>query len=800
MDYNFAMAFLSWFLGNLVAFLAYFLHHLFKKKKEGSTEPIFSKDDFYRYGIPFGLGFLFALIFYFCFPRFPYLNGTLPFFFLSLLLLIIHPYRFFPWKSNKPSKKKLICSSLLLLGIFLESFTSNLQAYPLGGNAYSFDALSTSSVISGSYEKLEDGRIQLQNGSYFILNWGKEEKPKNIYLNFSERNGATIKAKISFSTDLVNFSEDGNYLLDTSNGNSNVLSLPTYPGETIKAYRIDFSFQDEYYASPTNAILSSFSLNVPLRFHFSLLRFGSFSIVVLFFSSLSTFLNRSRKEISERTPYLILGGFSCLLILGTFFYMVGNITDFATPYPISTEDLHAHISSTTGKTDIFVSLFDAFRKGKIDLDLAVDPKLLSLKNPWNPSERSWANVSYYWDHAFYNGKYYSYYGPMPVLLISFPFYFLTGMRYVLTAFGLETIGMAILIPSFLFVLLEIFQLMQKKFDWVQYLFFAILGSVTSMMILAYTWKDGVYHEAIYHVPDIYGLAFFDLFFGFILNAYRKKKLRILPLALAGLSFVFLVFSRPNLFLGLLLALPFLLGILREKEASPKEKVIEILPMFLILLTGGILACLYNYARFDSIFEFGQSYQLNITDQRYLSYSAEKLLPTFFHFFCQGGNFYNVFPYISCTVQRYSFESTALAPYVSSCYGLLGVPFFWLSLFAPFLFLKKAKNPEKIMGIIFPFFLFFFAFTTYSKAGVCPRYLIEFFHLATIISVFTFLQLQKRVQDTPVQNWVLGGGFLIMLISAFVCLCLNFDSFDGTKAGNCFGLLLRLKEAFFAYNF
>ncbi|MDD7042608.1 MAG: hypothetical protein PUI68_00435, partial [Mollicutes bacterium] len=177
-----------------------------------------------------------------------------------------------------------------------------------------------------------------------------------------------------------------------------------------------------------------------------------------------------------------------------------------------------------------------------------------------------------------------------------------------------------------------------------------------------------------------------------------------------------------------------------------------------------------------------------------------ILPTFFHFFCQGGNFYNVFPYISCTVQRYSFETTALAPYVSSCYGLFGVPFFWLSLFAPFLFLKKAKNPEKIMGIIFPFFLFFFAFTTYSKAGVCPRYLIEFFHLATIISVFTFLQLQKRVQDTPTQNWVLGGGFLIMLISAFVCLSLNFDSFDGMKAGNFFGLLLRLKETFFAYNF
>ncbi len=794
------MAFLSWFLGSSLASLVYFLWRFFKKKKERSSEPLFSKDDLFRYGIPLSLGFLLALIFYFCFPRFPWLNGSWPFFFLTLLLLFLHPYRFFPWERNRPSKKKIVRSCLLLLGVFLESFASNLKAYPLGGDSYTYEALGTSSLVSGSYVTLEDASIQIQKDSYFILSWGKEEKPKNIYLNFLEGNGATIKAKISFSTDGTNFSEAGAYLLDTTNGNSNVLALPTYPEGIIEQYRIDFSFEEGYYASPTNAILSSFSLNVPFRFHFSLLRFGTFSIVVLFFSSLATFLNRDRKGVSEKVPYLILGGFACVLILGTFFYMVGNVNDFATPYPISSDDLHAHISSSTGKTDIFVSLFDAFRKGRIDLDLAVDPKLLSLTNPWSPSERDAAHVSYYWDHAFYNGKYYSYYGPMPVILVSFPFYFLTGMRYALTAFGLETLGMAFLIPSFLFVLLEIFKLMQKKVDFLQYLFFAILGGVTSMMILAFTWKNGSYHEAIYHVPDIYGLAFFDLFFAFVLQAYRKRKLRILPLTLAGLSFVFLVFSRPNLFLGLLIALPFLFGVLCEKEVPFKKKIIDFLPMILILLIGGALACLYNYARFDSILEFGQSYQLNVADQRHLTYSLEKLLPAFFHFFCQGGNFYNVFPFISCTVQRYNFETTSLAPYVSSCFGLLGVPFFCLILFAPFLFWKKARNSEKAMGIITPFFLFLFAFTTYSKAGVCPRYLIELFHLATLLSVFAFLQLQKRVEDTPAQNWALGGGFLLMLASAFVCLCLNFDSFDGMKAGSYFGLLLRLKEAFFTYNF
>ncbi len=792
------MAFLSWLFGSSLAFLLHFLVHFINREKQKSTAPFFVKDDLIRYGIPFGLGLILALVFFFCFPRFPWFNGSLPFFFLSLLLSFVHPYRFFSLKGKDLPKRKIVCSSLLMIGILLESFACNSKAYPMKGDSYQYDG--SSSLVAGTFEAMEDGSLRLHEGSYFLLSWGKDERPKNIALSFAEQNGSTITAKLSYTVDGSNFLSYGNYVLDTTNGNSNILPLPSYGGETIKAYRVDFSFQKNYYASPVSATLASFSLNVPFSFHYSLLRFGAYSCIVVFFSYLSYFASKKGKDVSRKIPYLVIGGVATVLLIGAFSYVVMNLGDFATPYPISAEDLHAHITSSTGKTDIFVSLFDAFRKGRIDLDLEVDPKLLALENPWSPSQRSAARVSYYWDHAFYNGKYYSYYGPMPVILVSFPFYYLTGSKYALNAFGLEVFGMAFLIPSFLLLLFEIFRLIQKKVNYIEYAFFSAMGLLASMMILAFTWKDGDCHEAIYHVPDIYGLAFFDLFFAFVLQAYREKRLRIIPLSFAGLFFVFLVFTRPNLFLGLLITLPFLLGILFEKGVPAKRKLLDFSPMFGVLLIGAVLACLYNYARFDSILEFGQSYQLNVTDQRNLTYSFEKLLPTFFHFFCQGGNFYDEFPYLSCTVQRYHFETTALAPYVSGCFGLLGIPLFWVAILNPFFFWKDSTKSEKAMGILFPLFLFLFAFTTYSKAGVCPRYLIEFFHLATLGSVFGLLQLEKRTQDTSARNGVAGGSFLLLGVSAFLCLCLSFDSFDGMKAGSCFGLLLRLKEAFFTYNF
>lgn len=311
-----------------------------------------------------------------------------------------------------------------------------------------------------------------------------------------------------------------------------------------------------------------------MSFNFSLLRLGAYAITVVFFSYLPYFRRKADSKDHGKLPYLAIGVLGSALFIFVMGLIISDPLTYLTSYPIAQEELHAHTSLSTGKTDIFVSLFDAFGKGRIDLDLAVDPKLLALENPWNPSERSAARVSYYWDHAFYGGKYYSYYGPLPVILISFPLYFLSLCRYVPTAFGLEIIGMSFLIPSFFLLTLEIFKTVQKKVNYPQYILFSCLGLITSMTIMAATWKDGYYHEAIYHVPDIYGLTCFDLFLAMTLQAYRNKQKRFIPLGFAGLFFVFVILSRPNLFLGLALALPFFLAILFEKGVKWKKKARE----------------------------------------------------------------------------------------------------------------------------------------------------------------------------------------------------------------------------------
>ena len=72
--------------------------------------------------------------------------------------------------------------------------------------------------------------------------------------------------------------------------------------------------------------------------------------------------------------------------------------------------------------NIYEQQFDAFLKGQLYLDIPVDTNLLSLENPYDKTERAATGVLYAWDHAFYHGKYYSYYGTAPILVFYYPYF------------------------------------------------------------------------------------------------------------------------------------------------------------------------------------------------------------------------------------------------------------------------------------------------------------------------------------------------------------------------------------------
>ena len=90
-------------------------------------------------------------------------------------------------------------------------------------------------------------------------------------------------------------------------------------------------------------------------------------------------------------------------------------------------------------------LAESMIKGRVDIeyDKVYYDKLSQLDNPYDTKLRDEKNVTYKWDHAYYKGKYYVYFGVVPVIITFLPFRFLTG--HSLNTFHATQIYVAIFI-------------------------------------------------------------------------------------------------------------------------------------------------------------------------------------------------------------------------------------------------------------------------------------------------------------------------------------------------------------------
>ena len=80
--------------------------------------------------------------------------------------------------------------------------------------------------------------------------------------------------------------------------------------------------------------------------------------------------------------------------------------------------------------DQYARLGDALIHGHTNLDLPVPDELAQMSNPYDSDLRGQVagriDIPIYWDHAFYKGKYYCYFGVVPAILLFIPYQLLTG--------------------------------------------------------------------------------------------------------------------------------------------------------------------------------------------------------------------------------------------------------------------------------------------------------------------------------------------------------------------------------------
>lgn len=495
--------------------------------------------------------------------------------------------------------------------------------------------------------------------------------------------------------------------------------------------------------------VTSVTLNKPFMLHFSLMRFLCIFIAALLiwlFARSKTFAGSYRE--SEQSVKV------CAIVLTTVLLSASLIlADIGRPGGMGFFDEFRQKSGN----QITQELVDSFEAGRTDIDIEMNPALEELENPYDLSQRDANNIGAYpWDHLYYNGKYYSYYGIAPVLFLFLPYHMMTGCYFpAIWAIWLFGAG------GILFLTLFYLCFMKKFFPDVR-------SSVVVLCLIIMQCCSGIFF--CFNLPNFYEIAqscgflcvTAGAYFLISSNVIGDGKISYGKLFTSGVFLSLAVLSRPTTAVYCVAAMIFVLaGFLkkrREKTAKSGSKSIFIyLPYFLCALIPyvifGSVQMLYNYARFGSPFDFGIEYSLTINDFTSAEYHTHFAVIGFLNYLFMLPKVSENFPFIipesphTFSPQGYYYVATG------SALGLLWKALPLLSYAGAHKAYRLSDNKNKklyavmlaTVCVICPFVVIFSIWESGYGARYCVDFAWEMIIGALIIAFIIYRSCEKQTK-------------------------------------------------------
>jgi hypothetical protein len=220
-----------------------------------------------------------------------------------------------------------------------------------------------------------------------------------------------------------------------------------------------------------------------------------------------------------------------------------------------------------------------------------------------------------WDHSLYQGRLYLYFGVAPALLLYTPYRALTGV-------GLKD-GVALLFllslafGGFVALLLRLRPISFPAQPW------WILGVSLIVLVTSAAWPILLSRARTYEIPVAAALAAMMWGIWWIVTAYDRGSWATWRLALGSLCFGLAIASRPH-YVFAIVAEYICVMIFAWNTTDRRWRIFFALTLPILLIS--IALGLYNYLRFENIFEFGARYPLTVADQRGVTFfSASRIL-------------------------------------------------------------------------------------------------------------------------------------------------------------------------------
>lgn len=385
-------------------------------------------------------------------------------------------------------------------------------------------------------------------------------------------------------------------------------------------------------------------------------------------------------------------------------------------------------------------------------------------------ERNKAKIEARWDHAFYKGKYYMYFGVVPVIVFMVPLKLIgitiIGPQVTEICAGLTIIG----------IFLLFYEMAKKLCPKMPISVYLSACSAVSGISLWFAIK----YPALYCTAIVSGVAFSIWGFYFCFKAFivDEKKSKVIRDAVLGALCSSLVFGcRPTIGFISLAYIPMIWYYLNKnideklkikewlKKVVNKDNIQVAIAFCLPYIIVAILLMTYNYIRFENPFEFGQSYQMTAFDQHnYMAgngVTLTKIINAFQRHFIYTDDLPDTFPYLTY-------------------YGVFVNFPILLMIFYNFNFFNRKEEKPKVRGLAGALLITVIVITLFQVAWaptIETRYSLDFNFVLGILLFLAFCKLINNAEEKNQRKVAFKITILatITVITVFLLFFVAFDS-------------------------
>lgn len=407
----------------------------------------------------------------------------------------------------------------------------------------------------------------------------------------------------------------------------------------------------------------------------------------------------------------------------------------------------------------------ALKKRQFHLDIPVPETLKKMNNPYDREARRRAFAGtgeyYLWDYAYYNEKYYVYFGVVPAILVYIPASFVCGDFGFPNFLYIYLFGILTVVATYL--LLK--EVVSRYFKKIPLLLFLLLWLFAVNAIqLPY-----IFHRAeFYSIPIITALFFTITGLFLWLSSTRGDKLNTKRMVVGSICMALVAGCRPQFLVGSFFCFPIFYDTWKRKEILSKKSFKATLLFCLPYILVGICLMYYNYARFGSVFDFGANYNLTTNDMTKRGFVFARIPLGLYTYLFEPLRLTTAFPFMEPS----GIDTQYLGRTISERFlgGAMSVHILLLfSLFLPkFKMYFKNKRLYQVAMMSNIFALLILVMDT-QMAGILPRYLADFMWLLVMSTLLIIASIYSTIREEKLKyvlRFLVTTGVLVTLVYSF----------------------------------